>query len=169
MKRDFVKPLIIMTPKSLLRSELASSRDGGFHERTVSRKFWARRKSAPPDKIEARHSLLGQGLLRPARIIATAEKITNAAIVRMEQLYPLAEKKLRDAARAVSEGAKVGLVPGRIAEHGRVDLHRAAAAGSCSGREITYAGRNASASPAVGALAMHKREQACVIAEAFSV
>jgi 2-oxoglutarate dehydrogenase E1 component len=37
------------------------------------------------------------------------------------------------------------------------------------GREIAYAGRNASASPAVGALAIHKREQACVIAEAFNV
>ena len=36
------------------------------------------------------------------------------------------------------------------------------------GREILYAGRNASASPAVGALAVHKREQACVINEAFS-
>ena len=37
------------------------------------------------------------------------------------------------------------------------------------GREIPYAGRNASASPAVGALALHKREQACVIAEAFAL
>jgi 2-oxoglutarate dehydrogenase E1 component len=37
------------------------------------------------------------------------------------------------------------------------------------GRDIAYAGRNASASPAVGALAIHKREQACVIAEAFNV
>jgi 2-oxoglutarate dehydrogenase E1 component len=37
------------------------------------------------------------------------------------------------------------------------------------GQEILYAGRNASASPAVGALAVHKREQACVIAEAFSI
>jgi 2-oxoglutarate dehydrogenase E1 component len=36
------------------------------------------------------------------------------------------------------------------------------------GREITYAGREASASPAVGALALHKREQAQVIADAFS-
>ncbi|MGH7937590.1 MAG: hypothetical protein ACREFG_03715, partial [Chthoniobacterales bacterium] len=35
------------------------------------------------------------------------------------------------------------------------------------GTEISYAGRNASASPAVGSLAMHKREQACVIEEAF--
>ena len=36
-------------------------------------------------------------------------------------------------------------------------------------REILYAGRNASASPAVGALVLHKREQACVIHEAFSI
>src|SRR5438132_806633 len=35
--------------------------------------------------------------------------------------------------------------------------------------EIAYAGRNASASPAVGSLARHKREQACVIAEAFAL
>jgi 2-oxoglutarate dehydrogenase E1 component len=38
---------------------------------------------------------------------------------------------------------------------------------SLLGKTILYAGRNASASPAVGALAIHKREQACVIEEAF--
>ena len=36
-------------------------------------------------------------------------------------------------------------------------------------REIVYAGRDASASPAVGALALHKREQARLVAEAFSL
>ena len=35
--------------------------------------------------------------------------------------------------------------------------------------EIAYAGREASASPAVGALARHKREQARFVADAFSV
>ncbi len=33
--------------------------------------------------------------------------------------------------------------------------------------DIAYAGRNASASPAVGALAIHKREQAQLVGEAF--
>ena len=37
------------------------------------------------------------------------------------------------------------------------------------GREIAYAGRNASASPAVGALTLHKREQAELIWEALSL
>ncbi len=36
-------------------------------------------------------------------------------------------------------------------------------------REVTYAGRNASASPAVGALTLHKREQAQLINEAFTL
>ncbi len=37
------------------------------------------------------------------------------------------------------------------------------------GREITYAGRDTSASPAVGSLALHKREQAALVADAFKV
>jgi len=35
--------------------------------------------------------------------------------------------------------------------------------------EIAYAGREASASPAVGALTRHKREQARLVADAFAV
>ena len=46
MKRDFVKPLIIMTPKSLLRSEQASSRTEDFTSGS-SRKFWAHPKRVP--------------------------------------------------------------------------------------------------------------------------
>jgi 2-oxoglutarate dehydrogenase E1 component len=36
-------------------------------------------------------------------------------------------------------------------------------------REIAYAGRRASASPAVGSLVLHKREQARLVADAFSL
>ena len=37
------------------------------------------------------------------------------------------------------------------------------------GREMAYAGRDASASPAVGSLVRHKREQSCVVRDAFNV
>ena len=37
------------------------------------------------------------------------------------------------------------------------------------GREIAYAGRDASASPAVGSLARHKREQAQLVKEALTI
>jgi 2-oxoglutarate dehydrogenase E1 component len=36
-------------------------------------------------------------------------------------------------------------------------------------REIAYAGRRPSASPAVGSLVLHKREQARLVADAFSI
>jgi len=36
-------------------------------------------------------------------------------------------------------------------------------------RDVGYAGRDPSASPVVGSLARHKREQAALIAEAFSI
>ena len=50
-----------------------------------------------------------------------------------------------------------------------MDFHRAAIAHALFAREIAYAGRDAGASPAVGALARHKREQARLVADAFSV
>jgi 2-oxoglutarate dehydrogenase E1 component len=34
-------------------------------------------------------------------------------------------------------------------------------------KDVIYAGRAASASPAVGSLAVHKREQQCLVEEAF--
>ena len=36
-------------------------------------------------------------------------------------------------------------------------------------RPVWYAGRNASASPAVGALAVHKREQKLIVEDAFNL
>ena len=37
MKRPFKKPLVLMTPKSMLRLEAAASQDRGFHQRPLSR------------------------------------------------------------------------------------------------------------------------------------
>jgi 2-oxoglutarate dehydrogenase E1 component len=166
MKRDFIKPLIIMTPKSLLRSEQASSRaedftSGGFAE------ILGAPEVAAPEKIE-RIILCSGKVYYDLLDHRATEEISNAAIVRMEQLYPLAEEKLRAA-----------LAPFRAAQKFVWCQEESQNMGAWSyieprlrallGREILYAGRNASASPAVGALAVHKREQACVIGEAFAI
>ena len=129
MKRDFVKPLIIMTPKSLLRSELASSRTEDFTSGHFSEILPAP-EVAPPDKIDrvilcsgkVYYDLLGH---------REQEKITTAAIVRLEQLYPLAEQKLRAALEPFAQARKVDLVPGGIAKHGCVDVSSNHACGHC--------------------------------------
>ena len=81
MKRDFVKPLIIMTPKSLLRSEQASSRtedftSGGFSE------ILGAPEVGPAEKMK-RVILCSGKVYYDLLNHREAEKITNAAIVRV--------------------------------------------------------------------------------------
>jgi len=166
MKRDFVKPLIIMTPKSLLRSEQASSRtedftSGGFSEILGSPEV------GPPEKMK-RVILCSGKVYYDLLNHRETEKITNAAIVRVEQLYPLAENKLRDAIKAFPQKAKLIWCQEESQNMGAWS-YMEPRLWALFRREITYAGRNASASPAVGSLVIHKREQAQLIAEAFSL
>src|SRR5215217_1280227 len=94
MKRDFIKPLIIATPKSLLRAKFASSPAeefvyGRFNEILGSP------EAGPADNMtriifcsgKVYYDLLKYGSDR---------KIDNTVIIRIEQLYPLAEQRLRE-------------------------------------------------------------------------
>ncbi|HEY1771062.1 MAG TPA: 2-oxoglutarate dehydrogenase E1 component [Chthoniobacterales bacterium] len=166
MKRDFIKPLIIMTPKSLLRSEQASSRTEDFTRGSFAEILPAP-GTGPPEKAERVIFCSGKvyyDLLNHR----TEQKITGAAIVRLEQLYPLAEEKLREILQPFSNAKKFVWCQEESQNMGAWTYIEPRLR-ALLGKEIAYAGRNASASPAVGALAVHKREQACVINEAFSV
>jgi 2-oxoglutarate dehydrogenase E1 component len=98
----------------------------------------------------------------------TERKIDNATIIRVEQLYPLAEKRLREMLKPFSKNAKFVWCQEEPQNMGAwTFIEPRLRTIFCS--EIAYAGRDASASPAVGALARHKREQAALVADAFSV
>jgi len=166
MKRDFVKPLIIMTPKSLLRSELASSRTEDFTSGSFSEILPAP-AVAPPEKIE-RVILCSGKVYYDLLTHRETEKMSTAAIVRLEQLYPLAEEKLLALLAPWSQAQEVIWCQEESQNMGAWTYIEPRLR-ALLGREIIYAGRNASASPAVGALAVHKREQACVINDAFTL
>ena len=166
MKRNFVKPLIIMTPKSLLRADFASSRaeeftSGGFEEVLGSPKV------GPAEKME-RVILCSGKVYYDLLNYRDAQKIDNVAIIRIEQLYPLAEKKLRAMIKPYPKTAKLVWCQEESQNMGAWSFIEPRLR-KLFGRDIAYAGRNASASPAVGALAIHKREQTCLTAEAFDV
>jgi 2-oxoglutarate dehydrogenase E1 component len=166
MKRDFIKPLIIMTPKSLLRAEQASSRAEDFTKGSFAEILPAP-EVAPAEKMERVIFCSGKVYYDLLNHRET-EKISNAGIVRLEQLYPLAEEKLREILQPFSRVEKFVWCQEESQNMGAWSYIEPRLR-ALLGREILYAGRNASASPAVGALAVHKREQACVIAEAFGV
>jgi 2-oxoglutarate dehydrogenase E1 component len=166
MKRDFVKPLIIMTPKSLLRSEQASSRAEDFIEGKFS-EILGSPEVGPAEGIK-RVILCSGKVYYDLLSYRQAEGITNAAIVRVEQLYPLAEAQLREALKPFPKTAKLIWCQEESQNMGAWSFMEPRL-WALFGRKIGYAGRNASASPAVGSLAIHKREQAQLIADAFSL
>src|SRR6266571_2646060 len=166
MKRDFIKPLIIMTPKSLLRAEFASSRgeeftNGRFEEILNSPKV------GPTE--EMKRAIFCSGKVYYDLLNYRSErKIDSAAIIRVEQLYPLHETKLKSMMKAFPKTAKFVWCQEESENMGAwTFIEPRLRALFCT--EIAYSGREASASPAVGALVRHKREQARLVADAFSV
>ncbi|HEY4281935.1 MAG TPA: 2-oxoglutarate dehydrogenase E1 component, partial [Chthoniobacterales bacterium] len=94
-------------------------------------------------------------------------EIKDAVIVRIEQLYPLAESKLRGMVKTFSKADKMVWCQEEPQNMGAFTFIEPRLR-KLFKREIVYAGRDASASPAVGSLARHKREQALLIKEAFA-
>ena len=155
MKRDFRKPLIVMTPKSLLRHKEAVSpvkdfTDGRFHEVLDD-------AAADASKVRRVVLLQRQGLLRPARKAHAARTPRTVAIVRVEQFYPLPRsrfatvlgryRKAKDWVWVQEESQNMG---GWTFMEPRL---------RALGYEFDYVGRDASASPATGSLRIHQREQ----------
>src|SRR4026207_8164 len=166
MKRDFIKPLIIATPKSLLRAKDAGSPveefiHGRFEDILGSPEAGS---SAEVKRIILCSGKVYYDLLN----YRTQRKIDDAAIIRVEQLYPLAEKKLREMLKPFPKSAKYVWCQEEPENMGAwTFIEPRLRTIFCT--EIAYAGREASASPAVGALARHKRELARLVADAFSV
>jgi len=166
MKRNFIKPLIIMTPKSLLRAKFASSRaeeftNGRFEEILGS--------SEAGSAAKMKRVILCSGKVYYDLLNHRAEhKIDNVALIRIEQLYPLAEAKLRSILEPFPKTATLVWCQEEPQNMGAWSFIEPRLR-KLFGREIAYAGRKASASPAVGALAIHKRDQETLVREAFRV
>ena len=96
-----------------------------------------------------------------------AHKIENAALIRVEQLYPLATSRLRALMKPFPKTVKLVWCQEESQNMGAWSFIEPRLRALFK-KEVVYAGRNASASPAVGALAVHKREQANLVKEAFT-
>ena len=166
MKREFIKPLIIATPKSLLRAKFASSPAEEF----IHGRFEEILSAPETDSVDkVKRIIFCSGKVYYDLLnYRTQRKIDDAAIIRIEQLYPLAEKRLREMLKPFSKSAKLIWCQEEPQNMGAwTFIEPRLRTLFCT--EIAYAGREASASPAVGALARHKREQARLVADAFSI
>ncbi len=166
MKRAFRKPLVLMTPKSMLRLEAAASKledftNDGFHEILHGPLL------AKPDKIKRLVFCTGKiyyDLLKHR----DEKKLADAAFIRVEQLYPLDTAQILEAVK-VYPNAKTFVWCQEESQNMGAWNHLGWQLTRLLEKQIWYAGRAASASPAVGSLGIHKREQALIVADAFTL
>ncbi len=169
--RPLRKPLIALTPKSLLRHKLATSTledlsAGTFHN------VIGEIDTLDADKVDRLIMCSGKvyyDLLEKRR----DEGLDNTAIVRIEQLYPFPEddlgaefakyKNLKHIIWCQEEPMNQGAW--YCSQH---HMRRVAQAHQPS-VELQYAGRIASASPACGYASMHAEQQEQLLQEAFTV
>src|SRR4051812_7817576 len=102
MKRDFQKPLVVMSPKSLLRHPGATSRiddltSGAFQEIIDDPGFAA---ASNADAKKPTRLILCSGKVYYDLVdYRGKQKLADVAIVRIEQLYPLHRKRLAEIAK----------------------------------------------------------------------
>ena len=171
MLRDFRKPLIMMTPKSLLRHKLAVSKrddfigEGHFH-RILS-------DLNPPAAGETRRVVLCSGKLAYELMDARdAAGDRTTEVIRIEQLYPFPGEPLVKRLSAMPKLEELVWAQEEPKNNGawhfvEDELEECLTEAGHKGKRARYAGRASSASPATGLAKRHAAEQAALIADAL--
>ncbi|MDX1419209.1 MAG: multifunctional oxoglutarate decarboxylase/oxoglutarate dehydrogenase thiamine pyrophosphate-binding subunit/dihydrolipoyllysine-residue succinyltransferase subunit [Rubricoccaceae bacterium] len=171
IKREVRKPLVVMTPKSLLRHPQAVA--------TVEELAEGRYRPFIPSDVDGADA--ARLVLCTGKVYYDALKAREAldapasvGLARIEQLYPFPEEAVRAELERFS-GAEVVWLQEEPANMGAwtflrprldsllLDLH-----GDCE-RRVRYAGRTAAASPATGSAAVHTAEQERILRTAFGL
>jgi len=169
--RPFRKPLVLMTPKSLLRHKLALSSIGEFTGDSHFRRIVS--DLNPPAEGKTTRLVLCSGKiayeLMEARD-AAGDKHTE--IVRIEQLYPFPSEPLIKRLKAMPKLETLVWAQEEPQNNGAwffVDplLERSLDEAGFKGMRPRYAGRAPAASPATGLAERHAKEQAALIADAL--
>jgi len=164
--RPWRKPLIVMTPKSLLRDPRAVSSLADCAEGTFQRVIGD--AAMKPEKV--RRILLCTGKIY-YELLQQRETLQrdNVAILRLEQLYPFPDRLLQAALEPFAADTPAVFVQEEPENMGAWRFLRVHFGETLYGK-FPFAGirRPASASPATGSARIHKRDQKYLIAQAFA-
>jgi 2-oxoglutarate dehydrogenase E1 component len=158
MVRNFRKPLVILTPKSLLRkpeavSPLKELAKGGFQ--TVISEV-DELKTDEVTRIIACSGKVYYDLLAARR----ERKIENVAIIRVEQLYPFPHKQFGVEMKRYPNAREVVWCQEEPQNQGAwYQTQHYFGENMRADQRLSYAGRASSASPAVGYVAKHVEQQ----------
>ncbi len=155
VRRDFRRPLLVLTPKSMLRdprcvSPVSELESGHFHELIDDHRV----------RGTARRVVFCSGKIYHELATALAERKTDdIAVVRVEQFYPINEALWEEVARRYSDASEVVWLSEEPTNFGAWGFMKATLA-TYFPRDAWFIGRARSASPATGSMTIHKSQQA---------
>jgi 2-oxoglutarate dehydrogenase E1 component len=167
MVRLFRKPLVILTPKSLLRAKDASSPMIEFTRGEFKTVIGEHHPEIHAEKVRRVIACSGKvyyDLMRKRE----ERKAQDVAILRVEQLYPFPHKAFIAELRRYPNATDVVWCQDEPQNQGawffvQHYLHE----NMTDGQRLGYAGRPASASPAVGYAHLHQDQQKALLDQAF--
>ncbi|MBC7693219.1 MAG: 2-oxoglutarate dehydrogenase E1 component [Methylotenera sp.] len=174
VKADFRKPLIIMSPKSLLRHPMAVSELSDLSQRGFQEIIDDAAMKTSAGKVK--RVLICSGKIYYELVTARAErKIDDVAIVRLEEIHPFPSEKMAEVLNAYSGAKELVWVQEEPRNMGAWTFVFNTWAGGLDffqekvgGRSIRYVGRDIGAAPAVGSNKLHGEEQKAIIEKSFS-
>ena len=173
LRRNFRRPLVLMTPKSLLRHKLAVSPLADMAEGTCFRRLLPETDELV-DGALVRRVVLCSGKVYYDLLAERREAgLDDVAIIRLEQIYPFAEKTLAFALKAYPAAEIVWCQeePENMGAWQFVDRRIEKVLGvikHATGRP-SYIGRVAAASPATGSAKVHAAEQLSLVRRALKL
>ncbi len=164
LKQPFRRPLIVFTPKSLLRHPACRSTlddlAGGRFEEVIA---------DPIEPGQIKSPLLCSGKIYYDLVEKRADLgRKDVALVRIEQIYPLHRERLAEVVASYGELEHVAWVQEEPRNNGAWS-HLAPQLTRVLGRHPRYVGREESAAPAVGSHRLHKQQQEALLEEAFNL
>ena len=167
MVRQFRKPLVIMTPKSLLRNKDATSPLADFTKGEFKTVIPEQSADIVNDKVK--RIIACSGKVYYDLVKKREEKKSNdVAIIRLEQLYPFPHKAFAAEVKKYANVSEVVWCQDEPQNQGawffvQHTIHE----NLVDGQKLGYAGRPASASPAVGYAHLHQEQQKTLLDQAF--
>ncbi|NOV26416.1 2-oxoglutarate dehydrogenase E1 component [Cupriavidus necator] len=167
MIRLFRKPLVIMTPKSLLRNKDAVS--------PLSDLAKGHFETVIPDHEELNASKVKRVIMCSGKVYydlvntRKEREANDTAIIRLEQLYPFPHKALAAELKKYPNANEILWCQDEPQNQGAwFFVQHYIMENMTDGQKLGYAGRPASASPAVGYYAKHNEQQKALLDAAFA-
>ena len=170
MVRPLRKPLVIMTPKSLLRNKDATSVLSEFTEGSFQTLLGEKDEAVAQNAAKVKRVIACSGKVYYDLVKKRAEKeATDVAIIRVEQLYPFPHKAFAAELKKYPNATEIVWCQDEPQNQGawffiQHNIHE----NMEGGQKLGYAGRAASASPAVGYAHLHQEQQKALVEAAFA-